>query len=356
MKKIYSYLISIPIVLLSLIPAIKWYISLPRDTLWFWYVLIAGFLGVYTIFLEINIFLKIIAIGSFINCFFSSAPYFSFSAYISLIACCYFYILCSKIKDWKTIFKVLQVILLMNIFLIFMQAIGQDSLLSFGIARPKLLGIIGQNMQMGSLSVILGAMLISFSPLNFVLPFLIGIFCNSQGSLLCVAVGFLLYAWTKNKKVAVAIFLAILILFSVLINTQGKIIANLSHEGRIGVWKKTIELSNQRPLAGWGIGTYRHIFHPLGQIDSQEWKTAHNDFLQVLFETGYPGLIVMVGFFGWLFYSLFRTKEYLCLSGLAMIVVDMQVHFPMRSIRILPIIILFLAYCGQKVRKVSCET
>jgi hypothetical protein len=351
MKKAYSYLVSIPIVLFSLVPAIKFYIPLPRKDLWFWYVLIAGFLGVYTLFLKTNIFLKIIAVGSFINCFFSAAPYLSFTAYISLVACCYFYVLCSKIKDWKTVFEILQVILLMNIFLIFMQGINKDTLLSFGIERIVPLGIIGQSMQMGSLSVILAAILISFNPLNFILSFLVGLCTNSQWSLLCTGVGFYCYFFSKNKRIALIVLLVVILLFSVLVIKQGKL-GNLNDRGRVGIWKETIRLANEKPIEGWGIGTYKHIFHPLMTYKRVKmYKTAHNDFFQVLFELGYPGLLVMISLFAWLAYSLFRAKEYLCLSGWVMIATDMQVHFPMRCIQMVPIIILFIAYCVYRLEE-----
>jgi hypothetical protein len=353
MKKIYSYLIAIPIALWTLVPAIKFYIPLPRGNLWFWFILIAGFLGFYTLFLKTNIFLKIIAVGSFISCFFSNAPYVSFTAYLSIVTCCYLYVLFSRIKDWEPIFKTLQIILLMNVFLIFMQAFGQDSLLSFGLKRTILVGTIGQNMQVGSLSTILTATLISFNPLNFILLFLIGICCNSTWALFCVAIGFLFYAWTKNKKAALAVFLVAMLIFSVLMIKQKKL-GNLGDHGRLGVWKKTIEMANYKPrtqLAGWGPGTYRYIFQPLSGMLSKSWKTTHNDPLQILFEFGYPGLAVMIGFFTRLFYLLLRTKEYLCLSGLVMVMADMQVHFPMRCLQIGPILILFLAYCEYRIKE-----
>ena len=350
MRKFLSYLVLAPVVLLSLVPAIKLAIPMPTKDVWFWYILIAGFLGFYTLFIKTNVFVKIIAIGSFINCFFSSAPYISFTAYISIISCCYFYILCSKVEHWKPIFKGLLVVLLLNVFLIFMQAIGKDALLSFGLHRTILTGTMGQNMQMGSLSVILTAFLVSFSPLIFALPFLIGICANSIWSLFCAGIGAFSYLLTKSKKVALIVFLVAISIFSVLTVKQGKL-GNLSDNGRLGVWKKTIALANQKPLTGWGAGTYQYLFPTLGGMKTMPWKTAHNDFLQVLFELGYPGLLVMIALFGWLFFSLLRIKEYLCLAGLVMVAADMQVHFPMRILQIVPIIILFMAYCNYRIKE-----
>lgn len=331
---------------LSLMPAINFFIPLPNDNLWFWLILVAGFLGFYTLFINTNVFLKIIAIGAFVNCFFSAAPYVSFTAYISIVAGCYFYVLCSRIKDWQPIFRALQIILILNVFFIFMQSIGKDALLNFGLNEPVQKGIVGQKMQMGSLSAILAAMLISYSRLNFAIPILIGIYCNAQWGILCAGLGLLIYTYRKNKRAAISAFLAIIILFSFLA-VKNKKLADLS---RLNVWEKTISLALQKPAAGWGPGTYQYIFPALGM---KKWKMAHNDFLQILFETGIPGLILAIAMFGWLSCRLIRTGKTLCLAGLTMLMMDMLVHFPARQIQCVPIMLMFLAYCEREIRSVE---
>lgn len=350
MKNIYSYIVIIPIVLLSLIPGIDFKIPMPTEGLWFWYVLIAGFLGFYTLFINTNSFVKIIAIGSFISCFFSSAPYFSFTAYISIIASCYFFILCSKIQDWQIIFRGLQAIMLLNVFIILMQAISKDAFLNFGRIPSLTYGTICQTMQAGSLSVVLTSALISFSAGNFIFPFIVGLYVNSQWTLLCAGLGVLVYFFRDYTKFASTVFIITILIFTFLIMSNGKT-GNLTDTGRRGVWKKSIQLTNQHPIVGWGPGSYQYIFPALSGMTTTPWKTAHNDFVQILFELGYPGLILMILIFFWLIDGLIRAKAFLPMTGVIMLLADMQVHFPLRCLQIVPIILVFLAYCDHKIKE-----
>ena len=52
---------------LSLLPPIDFYIKNFSNDYWTWVICIAGFLGCLTIFLDTNIFVKIIAIGGFVS-------------------------------------------------------------------------------------------------------------------------------------------------------------------------------------------------------------------------------------------------------------------------------------------------
>src|SRR5437899_251467 len=117
MSKALPFLVIACFVSLFLIPPIDFVIKNPQNEYWLWMILISGFLGFLTLFLPISKVVKAIAISGFINCFFSCAPYISFTSYVSLILCLYFYILCTAIKDWSWIIKALKAILCLNLFL-----------------------------------------------------------------------------------------------------------------------------------------------------------------------------------------------------------------------------------------------
>jgi hypothetical protein len=120
---------------------------------------------------------------------------------------------------------------------------------------------------------------------------------------------------------------------------------------RIPVWLATIKLSNQHPLMGWGIGSFKYVFPSLSGIRNSglPWKQAHNDFLQILFETGYAGLIFSLTALGVLIYKL--RKNITLLIGLGLICVDMSIHFPFRVANTVLILICFLAYCETKIKE-----
>lgn len=113
--------------------------------------------------------------------------------------------------------------------------------------------------------------------------------------------------------------------------------------GRLVIYKDTLRMAKARPIAGWGLDTF--------SIMNQEFRSfytakvidhAHNDYLQVLAETGLIGF----GFVVWFIVQLFRsglqqgweeqtTATYARLAGLTACVgilvhslVDFNLHIP----------------------------
>ncbi len=144
-----------------------------------------------------------------------------------------------------------------------------------------------------------------------------------------------------------------MVLFAVFILaawTTGKISSNLNPEyGRFEVWKKTVRLTNQKPWTGWGPATYKAIFPALGHMKSRPWNVAHNDWLQILFQIGYPMyclfLFCVLAYTSMLFWHCDKVRDYRLLAGGAMIALDMVVHFPSYMIETVPLMLVFLAYC-----------
>jgi len=358
MKNITAYIVGSIIASLALIPPIYFSVDAP-SAYWPWWIIIAGFLGFYTLFIKTDFIVKVVAIGGFLNCFFSADPYVSFTSYISLVAGCYFYILCRSIKDYKPVFKILQCLLVFTAFMFIVQFFGQDRLLNFGRVRnfsgDYCFGIIGQHMQSGSFSVILSAALLPFSMINLGFPFIVSTICNSAGSFICAIIGLFtfLIEGRDKKHVFKSIGFLVLIFIAWMI-LSGKISENMSNSGgRLGVWLSSLEMSFKHPIAGWGMSTYKGIFPALGGIKTIPWKTAHNCWIQIIFEFGYTGFLIASIYFSGLFIRLIkltrrrakRDMAYKCLAGLMMIAVNMMFHFPTRMIQTILIIIFFLAYC-----------
>ncbi len=349
LKKLYPYIALLIAIPFSLIPPIDFKVVAPMGDMWFLLILLSAFFGLYILFLNTNLIVKAIPIFAFINCFFSSAPYISFNAYVSVVACCYFYILCSRIENWQSIFRALRIVLFLNLLLMILQFIGKDTLLNFGLPQITAYGIIGQRMQMGSFSVVLSVMLLPLGIIYIAFPFLVSFFCASIWTTLSAVLGLCTYLYFKNK-LFVFIFLAVsLFMLLAFTNYQGKIKENIdSKTGRITVWKNTIKLSNQRPWIGYGIGTYKVLYPSLSGMNTIPWKATHNFWLQLLFETGYPATVAVLAAMIWLFFLLWSIREIICLSGLVMLNVDWLVHFPDRMLQAVLIMILFFAFCKYK--------
>lgn len=71
---------------------------------------------------------------------------------------------------------------------------------------------------------------------------------------------------------------------------------------RINRWKSALRMSAEKPLFGWGPGTYQFIYAPY-QIASEKTKistnwgeggNAHSEYLGLLAESGIPGVIIYI--------------------------------------------------------------
>lgn len=350
--KIYSYLTILCFIVLSLIPPADFIIINPPHPYWLWMVLIAGFFGFFTLFINTQWPVKVIAVLGFFSCFFSAAPYLSFTSYVSLVACCYFYIVCSQVEDWSLIFKALQAVLLLQLLIVTMQFFNKDPLINFGVFHVEHYGTVGNRMQMGSLAVIISALLACFNKYFLVVPILFALFCNSTWTFLSAGVGLAVYFFHKSHNISAYILVVVGLVFVLWAIKDGKVIQTLdSNSGRITVWQKSIELANQRPFTGWGIGTYKDLFHPLSQMTSVPWRTAHNFIVQFLFETGYLITGCLLLGLGWLFWLLYKHGLWLLLAGLSMIFFDNLVHFADRMMQAVPLIIVFFAYATFSLKR-----
>jgi O-antigen ligase len=68
-----------------------------------------------------------------------------------------------------------------------------------------------------------------------------------------------------------------------------------SFAARISVWKGVLAMVGSNPLSGTGLGTFGlayPMFKHYGEIGN--WLQAHNDYLQVLAESGLVGFALLV--------------------------------------------------------------
>lgn len=350
-----SYIVGLILVIFSTLPFINFKVMAPGES-FTWIFFVAGVATMYLLFLDLNPFIKAFAIYALFNAFVSAAPFISFLALFQLIAAVYFFYACTKVKNFEIIFRLLQAVFLLNAFMYLMQMIQKDPLTNF--ETNIYFGLTGQHMQSASFTVVLAAALIPFSRANLLVSFLASMFCNSAGAFISTAAGMSCYLQRSiSKRKAIAFTLICVFVFLAWLGLSGKFHENMSlGGGRLGVWASTLNLGQQKLAFGWGIGTYQYIFPALGGINTIPWKTAHNDFIQIFFETGLFGIWILVCYMthliGNLIYllrrAIFRAKAVQCLSGLLMISVNMLFAFPSRMIQCVLLIVFFLAYC-QKV-------
>lgn len=343
--KIYSYFAIFIFTCLALIPSIDIAIKNPPSNYWPWMIIIAGFMGMFTLFIKTSWPVRVIAIVGFTHCFFSAIPYVSFTSYVSLVGCCYFYIICSKITDWSIVFKAIQAIVFLNILFMVMQYFHKDGVLNFGHHDIEQYGTIGYHMWMASFGTILGAILLPFSMTNLFFSFGVAVFVHSTWTFLCASVGTAVYFLHRDRNKAAVLLIILCVLFLGWAIADQKIIENMNtHSGRLGVWEQSIRLTNEHPWKGWGIGTYKDLFFGLSGLHCMEWKTAHNFIIQLFFEIGYPLTALILFGLGLYARLLYKHEQWAALAGFSMIVMDALVHTPDRFINMVPLIVVFLAY------------
>jgi O-antigen ligase len=131
---------------------------------------------------------------------------------------------------------------------------------------------------------------------------------HSRGAWIGIITGltfFAITAWVPRKKrILVYVFLSIVVLGS-LFSPYVMEFMTKQFEGdvRPPIWEGTIGMITQKPLLGWGKGAY-FIFYPQFRVP-EYWLVrtptdltihAHNEFLQILAETGIVGFLFFVIF------------------------------------------------------------
>lgn len=126
------------------------------------------------------------------------------------------------------------------------------------------------------------------------------------GILICI---FFILFWTKSKNrfwyVILGIIIGIIGLFvamkvpalNTLITRFTLYSGDTTGNGRIYLWEKAIEMFNQKPLFGYGYGTYNTYTKYSGVLLSAtgEWNAyAHNIYYQMLGEIGIVGTIIFL--------------------------------------------------------------
>lgn len=143
-----------------------------------------------------------------------------------------------------------------------------------------------------------------------------GIWLSSFATLFVVALFKFVKIDKKFIKITVSLFLLFLILFPLYFvvvsfrqfeDTDFTASASLarfrslidfgetSNQGRIYIWKKTLEFSYKSPIFGIGIGNYPLILSE-PQSASKAGSSAHNFYLHLLSTIGIFGLLVFLGF------------------------------------------------------------
>ncbi len=77
--------------------------------------------------------------------------------------------------------------------------------------------------------------------------------------------------------------------------------------GRLQIWRDTWLLVEQFPILGTGLGAFSYAYPQVKSINVQaKYYHAHNDYLELLTETGLVGFLILISLLGYLFIRLVK--------------------------------------------------
>ncbi len=171
--------------------------------------------------------------------------------------------------------------------------------------------------------------------------------------------GIYLFLFSSHKKLVLSILIgAGLILSSlILVNFYQryktfKAPHRLTIPFRILVWKSGWEMFKDRPILGWGRGTFPFIFpryrkkelEKFVPSDTMQAPRAHNEYLQVLVEEGVVGGVIFLSFWGLVLREIYKRKDYLNFSLIAGLLFHGLFSVSLRY----PVFLFLLHYWGGK--------
>ena len=176
--------------------------------------------------------------------------------------------------------------------------------------QDALVGLMKNKVHIGVLAAILAPIAMYASPW-LIIPFIpVLVISQSSASAVALAVGLGMIAYVKfNKKIFISVASILLILGFIYV-----VKFDMPH-GQFGerfkVWKATTTMAlKQDPYFGQGIGSFAKINMATMQTNGspQNWVWTHNEYLQLFYETGFAGVLIIVLFIIGNIKTLFKHK------------------------------------------------
>jgi O-antigen ligase len=135
---------------------------------------------------------------------------------------------------------------------------------------------------------------------------------GSRGGMLSLAFEMIVFAaltlyQKRNSRIALGTFAVCASVLGLLIFLgKGQVLGRLGELGpdmRLKITKDCLRIFAHRPILGWGLGTFPTIYPSFRSFYTNLFvNQAHNDYAQLLVETGAVGFVVMI----WFVYRLYR--------------------------------------------------
>lgn len=187
---------------------------------------------------------------------------------------------------------------------------------------------------------ILSPLLLIFKPLRYKIFYGVSMLAllltNKALSIVAAGVGGMLYClMTKNYKV---LMVGGLVCFVGLLLNLHKLPGFLNSGGRLALWGQILDKLKDSPFLGFGLGSFENMNFRLPQVNQYyvptRWDNAHNELLQIVFETGLSMGVFVIAYLRGLFVRLMNIPQSMLRIGfmtsfIAYLIISMG-GFPLR--------------------------
>lgn len=80
---------------------------------------------------------------------------------------------------------------------------------------------------------------------------------------------------------------------------------------RIQYAKNTVKLALEKPVFGWGTGSFKKVYNEYARENNQfPSNNPHNEYLNIFFQLGIIGILYLMGFFGVILWTSFKLPAF----------------------------------------------
>jgi len=164
---------------------------------------------------------------------------------------------------------------------------------------------------------------------------------ESFGGALAVIIGGAYFLWNKIDKRFIGLGFLITIGLFLAIDIPG-----FTH--RFETWVVALRLYSEHWILGSGIGHWKYVFANINVADmGVRMDTAHNEFVQGIFEMGVPFILILIGFmYSWI-KKLKKSDKIFTVAAIC-IVINCAVNFPLHIAVTAYMILTWLAVIDRK--------
>ncbi len=365
-NKIITGFVGMALALLIVAPAIQYKIPVMINSFgWLYLVVASGLLGMLFALQEVHSSLKILAVYLFLSCFVSQSPYLSFNAYILVVATLWIFFISRNVSA-DTLCQFIAAAFWVQVIMVCFQMAGMEKLMNFGRDESVFLGTVMQYMRVSSVFAVMAVFLIHQSKWYIVPLILVCVVSKSSSFALSLLVGLFVYVIANERSrkywpAALAVAVVSLLAYAVYDFHSFKGAIMPEHGGRLTSWYAALttwifdtssgpvpirffggEFRLEWLLFGHGMDTFLPLF-PVYKQDFNPFPQAHNDWLQILWETGLIGFSLIAWYCASVIRRLIENKASLHLAGWACIGVNMFFAFPSRMTQTMILIVVFAA-------------